>query len=305
MALVAVNARGGELDGEDRLRQALLRPGCASVTVMIHGYRFCPFGAPSHNPHRHILSDTPTRDCWKAVSWPRHLRLTQEGALGVVLGWSAQGTLAQAYARAGETGTALARIAQVVAAERPGLPVNVIAHSLGARVALSALPALRAGALSRMILLSGAEYRGRAAQALGNPAGRSARVLNVTSRENLPFDAAFRALIRPDSWHDLPLSAGMADRHGGWIDLRIDDPAQAARLARMGFRLRPPVARFCHWSGYMRPGVFRLYRALLDDPGGTLFARLSDVLGAPRRRPRNWPPRSDTCPDTWQVTGDR
>lgn len=290
MALVPVNARDGGLDGEDRLRQALhASKAIRTVTVMIHGYRFCPFGDPSQNPHHHILSETPVRDCWKAVSWPRHLRLAKEGALGVALGWSAQGTLSQAYGRAGETGAALARIAQIVAELRPGLRVNVIAHSLGARVALSALPGLRAGAISRLILLSGAEYRGRAAQALASPAGRAVRVLNVTSRENLPFDAGFRALIRPDRWEDLPLSAGMADRHGGWIDLRIDSPDHAARLSRMGFRLHPPSTRFCHWSGYMRPGVFRLYRAMLDDPGGALFARLSDTLATRRGTSRAVP----------------
>jgi uncharacterized membrane protein len=279
MALVPTNARIDELEGEARLRAALRQArGLRAAVVMVHGYRFCPFSDPAHSPHEHILSFTPTRDCWKAVSWPRHLHVGRGGLMGISLGWSARASLAQSYAQAADTGAALARIARIVADERPGLPLHVIAHSLGARVVLSALPLLPAGALSRLILLSGAEYRGRAAAALDTPAGRSVRVLNIASRENLPFDIGFRTAIRPDSWSDLPLSAGLSKRAANWIDLRIDCPRHADRLARLGFRLRPPATRVCHWSGYMRPGVFPLYRALLSDRGGALFSNLRQAL---------------------------
>lgn len=285
MAVVAVNAREGRLENEGCLVAALQSATrLRAVTVMIHGYRFCPFSGPLNDPHRHILSETPMRGFWKAVSWPRHLRFAQGDVLGVALGWPARGGLAGAYARASDAGAALARIARIAAAQRPGLPVNVIAHSLGARVALAALPHLPGGALSRLILLSGAEYFSRAAAALDCPAGRAARVLNVTSRENLPFDAGFRAAIRPPGWRDLPLAAGLREQ-AGWIDLRIDCPGHAARLEGMGFRLRPPASRFCHWSGYMRPGVFALYRAALDDPGEALFTRLRAALAPPLREP--------------------
>lgn len=293
MTLVSANARGDGLEGEARLRSALRQtPDLRAAVVMVHGYRFCPFSDPAHSPHEHILSFTPARDCWKAVSWPRHLHVGRGGLMGISLGWSARSSLAQSYTQAEDTGAALARIAQIVADERHGLPLHVIAHSLGARVVLAALPLLPAGALSRLILLSGAEYRGRAAASLDSPAGRSVRVLNVTSRENLPFDIGFRAAIRPDNWSDLPLSAGLAARAANWIDLRIDCPRHAERLARLDFRLRPPATRVCHWSGYMRPGVFPLYRALLSDRGGALFSTLRQTLApdtaAPAARARGF-----------------
>lgn len=280
--LVQVNAGASSLEGEDRLIAAL-RSGAGSemtsVTVMTHGYRFSPQAGDTRNPHHHILTGGPVPNCWKAVSWPRHLRVGQRtGTLGVALGWPALGSLGQAYRRAEQAGAALARIARIVAAQRPDLPVHVIAHSLGARVALSALPLLPEGGLSRLILLSGAEYRGVAMRALDTPAGRGARVINVASRENLPFDLAFRALIRPHHWADWPLAAGLAADRPGWLDLRIDCPRQIDRLNQIGFRLRPPVGRYCHWSGYLRPGVFGLYRALLSARGEALFARLRATL---------------------------
>jgi len=283
--LVQVNAGASSLEGEDRLIAALQSSTrLNAVTVMTHGYRFSPQVGDIRNPHRHILTDGPVPNCWKAVSWPRHLRIGRSETLGVALGWPALGSLGQAYRRAEQAGAALARIARIVAAQRPDLPVNVMAHSLGARVALSALPLLPEGALSRLILLSGAEYRGAATRALASPAGRGVRVVNVATQENLPFDLAFRALIRPRHWTDWPLAAGLAEDRPNWLDLRIDCPRQIDRLNEIGFRLRPPVGRYCHWSGYMRPGVFGLYRALLSERGDAVFARMRAALAEDRQR---------------------
>jgi pimeloyl-ACP methyl ester carboxylesterase len=279
MAVVPVNARENGLEGEDRLLAALDNPLLSgAVTIMIHGYRFCPFGPPEHSPHRHILSLAPERECWKAISWPKHLNLDRPEALGIALGWSARGMLGTAYHQAERTGGSLAHVARIIASRRPKLPVHVVAHSLGARVVLAALRQLPAGALSHIILLSGAEYRNYARQVSTTAAGCTARILNVRSRENLPFDAAFRSLVRPSSWTDLPLSAGMDGRQSNWVDLSIDCPRHRSQLLEAGFRLRQPNTRFCHWSGYMRPGVFRLYRAFLSEAGPALFTELRDRL---------------------------
>ncbi len=275
--LVAVTARADRLEGEARLRAALRSTDAPVATVMIHGYRFSPDGPDRDNPHRHILSMTPVRDCWKAVSWPRHLHLDR-GGFGIGLGWMAQGPLAGAYRRAGETGAALAQIARIVRQERPGMRLTVIAHSLGARVALSALPLLEPGAIARMVLLSGAEYRAQAAAAMDRPAGRTVRILNVTSGENAPFDAAFRMLIRPETWTDWPVGAGLPAPRPNWLDLAIDCPHHHEALRRVGFPLRPPRTRFCHWSGYMRPGIFALYRSVLGPDGAATLARLGAAL---------------------------
>ena len=49
-----------------------------------------------------------------------------------------------------------------IQAARPDAQVNLVAHSLGARVALTALETAPRDVVRRMILISGAEYRARA-----------------------------------------------------------------------------------------------------------------------------------------------
>ncbi|WP_430449089.1 alpha/beta hydrolase [Rhodophyticola sp.] len=276
MPVLPVTARSSQIDAPERLRDALAAlPSGATATVMVHGYRFCPLSGPT-DPHRHILSPAPQSACWKAISWPRHLHLNRPGAgLGIGFGWPATGPLREVAARAFVAGHALARTVRILRDTRPDLQVNIIAHSLGARVALAALDDLGAHDVARMILLSGAEYRGTADRAL---AGRSTRVLNVTSGENALFDMLFRALVPAPRWRDRPLSAGLGHPHPRWIDLAIDAPAHRMALARLGYPIRPPATRICHWSGYLRPGLFPLYRAVFDPAHAALFDRLGAAL---------------------------
>lgn len=49
------------------------------------------------------------------------------------------------------------------------------------------------------------------------------------------------------------------------VTLELDAPATLTRLRAAGFAIAPPTHRICHWSAYLRPGVFALYRAVLDD----------------------------------------
>ena len=78
MPLVRINVLGDTpvcADGgsaEAALSEALDGlPRGAPVVVMIHGYKHSP-GAPSHDPHSHMLSLTPVRG-GRSLSWPRHL----------------------------------------------------------------------------------------------------------------------------------------------------------------------------------------------------------------------------------------
>lgn len=262
-------------------------PAGAPVIVMLHGYKFSP-AHPAHTPHRHILSPRPAAHRRGALSWPRHLgfgRGSGDAAEGlcIAVGWEARGTIWQAYAEAGRAGAALADLIAQVRARGCG-PVNALAHSLGARVVLSSLPHLRPGDMGRAVLLAGAEFADRAAGAMDTSAGRAAEIVNVTSGENDLFDLLFRLCLRPVTGS--ALGRGLPASRVNWLDLRIDDPGVRKALAGFGLRLPPPTRRVCHWSGYLRPGMFALHRALLRQPRAlplpVIRAALSEMAGPPK-----------------------
>ncbi len=292
MPLYQVNIRNGAVVDTDactaKLRHLLAAtsPG-APVIVLIHGYKFSPF-IEARNPHTHILSLDP-RPGWKAVSWPRRLGLGQQGAaepLVIALGWEARGTLWQAYARAADAGRGLADLIRLIGTLPGRRPVQVLAHSLGGRVALAALPHLPAGVVDRMILLAAAELQSRAATWLDCAAGRTVEVLNVRSRENAVFDRMLEWLVAPGGRGARAVSAGLADRSPRWIDLTVDDAATRAALEDLGYPIPAPDRRICHWSVYLRTGLFEIYRGVLsqDLPFALLRARLPWAETAPARR---------------------
>ena len=284
MSLLSVNCDGQHPRFDAAALDGMLRvlPASAPVAVLIHGYRYAP-GAGVHCPHGHILSLSPRRDVPRAISWPRHLRLAgpQDG-LAIAFGWHARGTIWQAQ---GRTAAAAAGLAALVAAIRridPDRRVDMVAHSLGARVALAALPLAAAGGIGRLLLLAPADFRAHADAAMQSPAGRSAEVFSITTRANALFDLCMETLLAARL--HASVAQGLSRPRLNWLDLRIDDPATEAALARLGFPLRPAAARICHWQPYSRPGIFALYRALLARSLGAGQIRAALVQpGAPRR----------------------
>lgn len=269
-------AGGLRLD-RDRLALKLAAlPPEAPVVVMIHGWRYAP-GFARDCPHGSILSLDPPAADRRAVSWPRHLGLDGRSALGIALGWNAKCDPWRAHQRAADCGPVLAEIARTVH-DLSGRPIQVIAHSMGARLALAALPLTQPGRIRRMILLAAAETRARADLALDTPAGRAVEVVNVTTRENDIFDACFEWGIHFGL--RTSVGQGLGRACGNWRDLWIDQPATLQALAALGHPLFDPPRRICHWSPYLRPGTIALYRALID---GRLPARELPA-GRPARR---------------------
>lgn len=263
-----------------------LLDGDGPVIMMVHGFKFAP-GQGANCPHRQILSLRPDNPCWKVLSWPAALGFGSEkprDGLAIGFGWNARGHIWRAYAEAQQSGHALAQLVTHIRRIAPHRPVHALAHSLGARVVLGALAHLNAGGLSRIILLSGAEFGTAAHAALDSPAGRAAEIVNVTSRENDLFDFLLERLIPPPRRGDTTLAQGLP-RRPNTLTLQLDHLPTLDALARAGFRVAPPTARICHWSSYMRPGVFGLYRALLQADEAVPLAQLRTVLpGDPEPR---------------------
>ena len=292
MPLLRINADGavavphaGPLTQGPTLAKAL--EGAGPVILMLHGYKFSP-NHPFACPHRHILSLAPDRSDFRAVSWPRGLGFgggdAAEG-LGIAFGWHARGTIWAAYRQAACAGAALAELVSRIRAAAPHRPVTAIAHSLGARVVLSALPRLRAGDLRRVILLNGAEYEGTARAALTSAGGRETEAINITSRENDLFDFLLERLISPPARGDRTLGLHQPDRPNT-VTLQMDHAGTLAALGRIGFSVAPPAATVCHWSSYLRAGAFPLYSAALR--GDARLAMSNLRLLAPQPPEPRW-----------------
>lgn len=250
-------------------------PVTAPVMVLIHGFRFSPW-VPDHDPHGHILSMTPRPGCWKAVSWPRKLGFADAPGTGLALalGWEARaGGLRGTYTQAAKAGVALARLLDMLHALAPDRRVDLMAHSLGARVVMSALPHLVHARPDRALLLAPAEYRSRALAALDSPAGRTLSVIQIAPGENRAFDLGFQTLIPAPARADRALGVA-PPRCANWL---VVDPARAdhaAHLAAQGVRIRAADRPVCHWSSYRRPGLFPLYRAVIRDRADWPLSRL-------------------------------
>jgi pimeloyl-ACP methyl ester carboxylesterase len=290
MPILRVNAIAGlpELaeplpGGPAGLRQLKDRIGSGPVLIMLHGFGYSPSLA-GRSPHDHILKSGADHPLHRAQSWPRRMGYgpgTPDRGLCIAFGWEAGGSIWRAHREAGRAGTALARLIAEISALGAG-PVNIMAHSLGARVALAALHHLAPGDVGRIILLTGAELRSTAEAALHTPAGRRAEVLNIISRENDLFDFLYEWLLAPHRPGARALGAGLALPR--CVTAQIDHPAHLAGLAALGFPTAAATQRMCHWSTYLRPGLFALYRAYLGSDATLSLADLRAALPAPLTR---------------------
>lgn len=290
MPVIRINADGATpaLHGAPHplgptLERALANPG--PIVVMVHGYKFRPYD-PVHCPHTHIFSLGDTNTCPKALSWPRHLgfgRGNRNEGLAIAFGWQARGSLWQARDSAERAAIALADLVARLRRIAPQRPINIIAHSLGAHLSLTAIRRMQAGDLGRVILLNGAAYRGLATTALESAAGQACELFNVVSHENALYDSLFECVLRPDTRHDRALGRGFSAPNA--LTLRLDAPATLARLAALGFPVAARAHWHCHWSTYLRPGVFPLYQGLLRTPERTPLRHLEHLLSTPAPTP--------------------
>jgi hypothetical protein len=164
--------------------------------------------------------------------------------------------------------------------------VDILAHSLGARVALTALPHLEgaaARAVDRMVLLGGAEFAGRAAALLDASAARP-QVYSVAAGWNAAFDSLFEAFAPRGPGADHALSRGLPGRDD-WLTIRLDAPGFADWAAARGISACEAPA-VCHWSFYTRPGALGLQARILRERPAWAIPVLRAVPAFADTRPR-------------------
>ena len=265
----------------------------APIIILTHGFMFDPFGGPHCDPHKflyHFDADRAAQDRWqRSVSWPLGLGFSHENEAGaeglcVAFSWSARASLREAWLRqrrarfalaydeAGMAGEALAETIRVLADAFPGRRIDLVGHSLGARVVLAAIASLaRSGdearrAVGRAILLNPAEFVGSAIETLALAGEAMPQVYAVGARENSIFNMLLERFASKVPHERVGLGReGLGRAHPRWIDLQLDRADLGAWLAARGIRIDSTPRKACHWGVYNRENVMALYRAILRE----------------------------------------
>jgi hypothetical protein len=248
---------GQDLDAE--LARLLAPPG-APIVILVHGYRFHP-GEPGADPHRSLFSLRPEGDARRIRSWTEGLGFAEDhGETGLCVGfaWPASAPhlasllrtgrtgFAQVYDRAGACGTMLAELVARLQGLAPDRPIDILAHSLGARVALAALPHLDRPP-GRVILLGAAEFDARAHEFLHAAPGLP-QIYNVTARANDLYDVMFETFAPRRGWGERAVGLGLRAELPCWLDLQLDRVDVTDWINTQGIPLKAPGSRLCHWS---------------------------------------------------------
>ncbi|MEL6452502.1 MAG: alpha/beta hydrolase [Pseudomonadota bacterium] len=254
--------------------------GSGPVMILVHGFKYDPDCTPC-SPHTTIFRPATETTKQDHVQWLRHLGFgtgdADEG-LAVAFGWRARGNLWRAERAARAAGQHLAQVIAEIRALAPHRPVHAITHSMGSEVIFEALHSLPAGAVQRIVTLTGASYASRAVAAMETEAGRTAELLNITSRENDLFDFLFERLIAPPVKGDWAMGIGLDLPNA--VNIQLDCPRTLAVLTRFGGHIAPPQRRICHWSSYTRAGVLRFYARALRQPDKVPLHPMQQVLPA-------------------------
>ncbi len=253
------------------------------VVIMLHGYKYDP-DLPEADPHRLLFSFTPQPSSKRTTSLPRQLGLCHEGTLAIGFAWRARGSIWRAHRNAARAAHDLAALIRQIRQIAPTRPIHIVAHSLGARVALCTLEHLNKGDIGRVILITPAAFECELRKSQQAPAGQTAEIVNVRSRANFLYDLLL--------WLALPhwgrtMSFGRL-RYKNLLDMVIDHDATLEGLETAGFEMTRPNVRICHWSGYLRHDVCAVYQALLQRPKTTPLPYLQALVDAkPHSLPRH------------------
>lgn len=248
-------------------------PEDAPIAILIHGYKYDP-AAPNRNPHQHIFSASPKAHK-RVRSWPKGLGFssdtTQDG-LCIGFAWSAynpsintlishrKNSFLHSYDQAAYVATILAQLLVDIEQIAPNRKIDLVSHSLGARVTLLGIDQANSSNIGKVILMGAAEYKSVAQSSAMNS---DAEFYNLTSRENDIFDFLFETFAKSSNKNDRALGNGLDQALSNWVDIQIDRKEVIQYFISRGIVITDQPKRLCHWSFYTRSGMMDLYHNIL------------------------------------------
>jgi hypothetical protein len=237
--------------------------------VMVHGFRYHPGAPDSDNPHRttfrhwraDILAGRPTIGLgWWSCPGDGFSPLRHIGSVASAWAHGQYNTYRYAWDLAAQAGAALGEVLGVAG------PCDMLAHSLGSRVALAALRARMDAPVRRVVLLNGAELSRTALEtAVARP---DVDFVNfVVATDNVL--RLFGGLFAPGNLYARTVGqAGLGEAApANWRDIQLDSPRFRAWAAGHGWpdvRGDDPRGVLDHWYTHKHPGNWPLIRAALD-----------------------------------------
>lgn len=175
--------------------------------------------------------------------------------LGYAAGLRALSDLASPYEKAGLEAKGLAALINGLRETAPDCPIDVVAHRLGARVALMAVRTARSKMWRNLLLSNAFEYSARTLLSLDCPMGKHLAVYNlITQHSNLPAYVFNHFGPKPGP-ADRAICFGYKFAHSNWSEVP-DNAAEATKLLlKMGANTfaftasKPnPVIQYMHQS---------------------------------------------------------
>ena len=195
-----------------------------------------------------------------------------------------------AYACAGQASRPLAGLVNLLGQLAPGRKIDLMVHSLGARVGFQALHQISAGNLGRFVTFAGVEFNAITLAALHKARPSAVSFYNITSAQ-VPFmHRAMHHLGPRPGPADALIARGFAFPRRNWIDIHMQEP-----------QVSHPVQQLC--AGLATGPAFssliaRFGSAILQNRGDTSVDGLKTLLGPAVPQPLTlYPVRSPKAVD--------
>ena len=242
-------------------------PRADKIIVMVNGFDFDPTEESEDNPHQTLfrdwsgrLSDDGGDEGWQCFGfgWYSAELEPQSWLGGLIRGhWN---PYRWGWELSEKAGGILAQAIDSRVQDNPEGEVCIIAHSMGARVALCALGQLECGRVSRALLLNGSEYSQTAKRVACYTA---CTVLNVVVESDDVLDKP-GSVFAPEAFIDAVVGQkGLCEPPENWLDFRLDDEDVRSRAAKAEYEDLQgdnPERIADHWYSYTHEPNWDLFK---------------------------------------------